>query len=134
MHRAFMGAWMVAGTGLALVLSGCTPSQQDDAARAADDFVAAVADGDPATACALLAPATVEELEQSSGAACADAVLEEASPAGDRVRVSTFGRMAQVHYADDVVFLSRFDAGWRVVAAGCLAQTGGPYSCGIEGR
>jgi hypothetical protein len=125
---------MMAGVVLALGLSGCSPSEQDDATRAADQFVAAVRDGDSQTACSLLAPATVEELEQSSGVACADVVLEEATVAGERVGVSTFGTMSQVRYADDVVFLSRFDTGWRVVAAGCLLRQDGPYSCGIEGR
>ena len=125
---------MVAGIVVALALSGCAPSEQDDATRAADQFVAAVRDGDSQKACSLLAPATVEELEQSSGGVCADAVLDEAAVAGERVSVKTFGTMSQVRYADDVVFLSRFDAGWRVLAAGCRARQGEPYSCGIEGR
>lgn len=129
-----MTAWMVGAAGLVLTLSGCTPSEQDDAAQAADDFVAAVTDEQAEAACALLAPATVEELEQSSGGRCAETVLEEAVAAGDRVEVSTFGTMSQVRYSDDVVFLARFDDGWRVVAAGCTARRGAPYSCGIEGR
>jgi hypothetical protein len=131
---ASTAASVVAGTTLVLLGSACTPSEQDAAAGAADDFVAAVADGDPERACSLLAPATVEELEQSAGADCAAVVLEEAQPAGERVRVSTFGTMSQVRYADDVLFLSRFDAGWRVVAAACDGQRGGLYSCEIEGR
>lgn len=114
-------------------LASCASSEHDDVARVADDFVAAVARGDSEEACGLLAPATVEELERSSGS-CADAVLDQARPAGPRERVSTFGSMSQVRYADDVLFLSRFEAGWRVVAAGCLGQRGAPYACGIEGR
>lgn len=124
----------VAGAGLVVLLSACTPAQQDDAIRTADDFVAAVADGDGRAACAQLAPVTVEELEQSSGSPCAKAVLGEATAAGERVEVNTFGTMSQVRYTDDVLFLSRFDDGWRIVAAGCVARRGGPYSCGIEGR
>jgi hypothetical protein len=132
--RAFGSASMAVGILVALALTACAPGEQDDAARAADDFVAAVGEGDAESACALLAPATVEELEQSSGAPCVESVLEEAEAAGDRVRESTFGAMSQVRYADDVLFLGHFDAGWLVVAAGCVEQRGGLYSCGIEGR
>ena len=129
-----MAAWIFGASGLVLALSGCTPSQQDDAARAADDFVAAVTDEQAEAACALLAPATVEELEQSSGGACAETVLDEAVAAGHRVGVSTFGTMSQVRYTGDVLFLARFDDGWRVVAAGCTERRDAPYSCEIEGR
>lgn len=119
---------------LALALTSCTSSEQDDATRAADGFVAAVSDGRADRACDLLAPVTRQELEQSAGAPCVDAVLEEATGGGRRLEVSTFGDMAQVRYAEDVLFLSRYAGGWRVVAAGCVAQLGAPYSCGIEGR
>jgi hypothetical protein len=125
---------VAAGLGLVALLSSCASSEQDGAVRAADDFVAAVSDGEAGEACALLAPETLEELEQSTGTPCAEAVLQEAEAAGDRVRVSTFGTMSQVRYADDVLFLTHFDAGWLVVAAGCVEQGDGLYSCGIEGR
>jgi len=117
-----------------LVLSACASSQQDDATRAADGFVAAVTDRQADRACALLAPVTREELERSSGGPCAEVVLQEAAEPGRRLGVSTFGDMAQVRYAEDVLFLSRYSEGWRVVAAGCVAQGDEPYSCGIEGR
>jgi hypothetical protein len=129
-----VGTRIVAALGLVMLLSACASSEKDDATRAADDFVSAVSDGDAGGACALLAPATREELEQSTGAPCVEAVLEEAKAAGDRVEVSTFGTMSQVRYADDVLFLTHFDAGWLVVAAGCTGQRDGLYSCGIEGR
>lgn len=125
---------VAAALGLVVLLSACTSSEQDAAARAADDFVTAVTDGEAGDACALLAPETLEELEQSIDAPCAEAVLQEAEAAGDRVGVSTFGTMSQVRYADDVLFVTHFDAGWLVVAAGCVEQGDGLYSCGIEGR
>ena len=76
--------WLVAVVAALTVvgLGGCASSEQDRARTAADDFVNAVHDGDGGAACAMLAPATVEELEQSSGSACADAVLEDAVEAG----------------------------------------------------
>jgi hypothetical protein len=122
---------------LLLGLTGCTSSEQGDATRAADVFVAAIADREADRACALLAPASREELEQTSGTPCPETVLDEAAQAaqaGRRLEVSTFGDMAQVRYAEDVVFLARHSGGWRVMAAGCVAQRGAPYSCGIEGR
>jgi hypothetical protein len=129
-----VGTRIVAGVGLVTLLAACAPTEEDAAVGAADDFVAAVSDGDAGEACALLAPASLEELEQSTGAPCVETVLGEAKAAGDRVEVSTFGTMSQVRYADDVLFLTRFDAGWLVVAAGCTGQRDGLYSCGIEGR
>ena len=115
-------------------LSGCASSEQDRARTAADDFVTAVHDGDGSAACAVLAPATVEELERSSGSACREAVLEEAVDAGPQADSSTFGSMAQVRYAEDVVFLAEFDDGWRVVAAACTPRRAAPYHCAIQGR
>ena len=78
------GRWLVAVVAVLSVLGlgGCASSEGDRARTAADDFVTAVHDGDGGAACAVLAPATVEELEQSSGSACADAVLEDAVEAG----------------------------------------------------
>jgi hypothetical protein len=117
-----------------LGMGGCASSEEDRARAAADDFVTAVHDEDGGRACALLAPATVEELEQSSGETCAKAVLEEGVDAGARKASSTFGSMSQVGYAEDVVFLAEFDDGWRVVAASCTPRRGGPYDCAIQGR
>ena len=127
--------WLVvAATTLTVVcLSGCGSTEQDRARAAADDFVTAVHDGDGDAACAVLAPATFEELEQSSGSTCAGAVIEDAVDAGPQAGSNTFGSMSQVRYANDVVFLAEFDDGWRVVAAACTPRIDGPYDCAIQG-
>ena len=91
---------------------------------------------DPAAACALLAPRTRESVEQD-GAPCAQALGDEDLPApGRRTAVTVAGHSAQVRYAGETVFLSLFDDGWRVTAAGCSRTSPDPavpYDCAVEG-
>jgi hypothetical protein len=117
---------------LALLLAGCAGSQDAAAGSAAQDLLDAVRDGDGAAACAALAAPTREELEQTSGKACPDAVLEEdlAEGNGD-ARVQVFDSMAQVRIGTETLFLSRFDGRWLVVAAACTAVPREPYDCSI---
>ena len=94
-----------------------------------------MADGDGAAACALLAPTTRSELEQSTGKECAVAILEEAPDAGgDGGDVQVFGVMAQVRWDGDTVFLTRMPDGWRVLAAGCVPRCEGAVRVRREGR
>lgn len=92
----------------------------------------------PARACELLAPATLETIA-SDGEQCADAVAE-AAPEGDLASgpepvVQTYGREAIVHWGAETLFLSLFDKGWLVSAAGCESRGEDlPYDCSIEGR
>lgn len=127
---------LVAGlvVGSAAVLSGCSGSQDRAAATAAEEFYAAVGSGDGSAACELLAPRAREELEQSSGMPCDRAVLEEGLPADGSVGTTeVYGTMARVDYGADTVFLSEFDAGWRVVASGCTFVADAlPYDCRVK--
>jgi hypothetical protein len=117
-----------------LLVSGCGSSGETAPARAADAFEAAVSAGDGAGACALLAAATRDELEQSSGQPCAEAVLDDASDGGRREGVERYGKAAQARYRGDVLFLTDGPQGWRVTAAGCRRTHGGaPYDCEISG-
>ena len=117
-----------------LPLSGCAGAQDDAAERAAEAFYAAVAAGEGAAACAALAAPTREELEQSSGKPCEQAVLEEDVPeVGGPVDVQVFGVMAEVTYEADRAFLSRYADGWRVVAAACRTDRSGRYDCLVKG-
>lgn len=119
---------------VAVSLTGCGGDQDGAVRDAARDFYAALADGDGATACTLLAPATRSSLEQSSSQECPEAVLAEHLPhVGGIDEVSSFGTMAQLKLDGDTVFLARFRSGWRVMAAGCAPQPVGPYDCRIEG-
>jgi hypothetical protein len=116
------------------VLAGCAGSQDDTVREVAEGFHDAVAAGDGAAACAVLAPTTRDELEQSTGKECRAAILEEDLPdvTGDG-DPDVFGSMAEVAYAGDTVFLTRLPDGWRVLAAGCTPQPVGPHECLVKG-
>ncbi len=125
----------VAGVAVAL-LTGCGATSGPAARATADQFTRAVADKDGAAACALLAPATRAELEQSAGSSCVSAIVEEnLQEAGVLETSATFGTMAQVSFGSDVVFLAEFPRGWRVTAAGCAPGTtpAKPYECQLSG-
>src|SRR5688500_4996563 len=72
---------------VATLAGGCASSREEAPSRTADRFETAVTDGDADAVCALLAAATVDELEQASGEPCRASVLEEVEPGGPRVGV-----------------------------------------------
>jgi hypothetical protein len=117
-----------------VLLAACSSPQQNDVEDTADRFEEAVGASNAPAACALLAPATREELEQSSGKPCDQAIMEEATPAGGRRGAEVFGSMGQVEFADDTVFLSQFDGRWLVVAASCTPGPHQVHDCKIQGR
>jgi hypothetical protein len=115
-----------------LALASCAGAEDEAATTAAEELQAAVGESDGQQACRLLAPAARTELEDSSGKPCADAVLsEQVGTSGTATGVDVFDTMAQVRFADDTVFLSRFDGAWLVVGAACTPQGERPYDCGI---
>lgn len=133
--RAAALAVAVAST---LALASCSSSQTTAAAQASGAFYRALAEGDGAAACAVLAARTRSEVEQSDQLPCDRAILEEDIPdlsddgSADPREVAAFGTSAQVRYADETTFLSRYVDGWRVVAAGCTRVPGGRYDCQVE--
>jgi hypothetical protein len=118
-----------------LVLTGCGGSGRAESARAsAEAFEQALSRGDGAAACDLLAPDTAQEVAESAGSSCASGILDEDLPDAAAVRASAvWGRSAQVRLAGDTLFLSRFDDGWKVLAAGCEPQPGQPHDCAVQG-
>jgi hypothetical protein len=116
-----------------LVLSGCGGAQDESVRSTVDRFYEALDADDGASACAVLAPRTRDELEQSAGKPCDDAILEEdlTVPAAIR-QVHSFGTAAQVQWTGETTFLSRFREGWRVVAAGCSPVPPDRYDCEME--
>jgi hypothetical protein len=119
---------------LVLAATGCANADDQVVARVAADFYAAVSSGDGTAACALLAPKTTSELEQSAGTPCAKAVLEEDIPrAGGARSAKVFGTMAQVDLGSDTAFLARFRDGWKVMAVGCTPVPRLPYDCAVSG-
>lgn len=118
------------------VASGCgtVTERRDDVRDTAAAFEQALGERAYDRMCALLAPATVEELEQSAGSPCAKAVSEDSPPPGGVVRrTDVYGNQARAVLSSDTLFLSRFAAGWKVVAAGCAPQPKEPYRCRIKG-
>ncbi|MEO7268766.1 MAG: hypothetical protein ABIW49_06125 [Knoellia sp.] len=121
-----------------VVVSGCAGRgsvEQDAVISAAGRFLES-ARTDPAAACDLLAPATLEELG-GDGETCTTGVADVAiAPmSGDVVDAQVFGRDAMVRAGEATLFLARFDEGWLVTAAGCTPRGNDlPYDCSIEGR
>ncbi|ANS70244.1 hypothetical protein SLINC_8020 [Streptomyces lincolnensis] len=130
----------VRGAAVAVVLAatvgacGTVSDRRDDVRDAATAFEQHLAEGAYDRLCAALAPGTVEELEQSAGSPCAKALGEEAPPRGGDLRVvDVYGDQARAVLATDTLFLSRFDSGWKIVAAGCTERPEQPYQCRIKG-
>jgi hypothetical protein len=117
----------------AIAVSGCAASTTPGSA-VASRFYRAVDAGHWGLACALLAPETKSQLEQSAGSACPDALSQEnlADPGPMRSSV-VFGTMTQTRFEQDTVFVARFRSGWKVMAAGCSPVPGHPYDCRLQG-
>ena len=118
----------------ALAVSGCG-GPDSAASRIATDFYEAVSDGDSRTACSLLAPQTRNELEQSTGQSCAEALPSELAEVADgSITTAAYGDGAIATRGGDTVFLVRFANGWRVTAAGCTRVADDkPYDCTVKG-
>jgi hypothetical protein len=118
-----------------LLASGCG-ARTTGPSRAALGFAQAVEAKQGDRACGLLAPATRSELESSEGKPCAEAVLAQSLPPSSAVReADTYGLQSRVVLDKDVVFVSRFSIGWRVVAAACEDRGKDlPYDCQISGE
>ena len=119
---------------LLLATSACGSSQDGRAHDVAVRFNSAVADRDGAVACGLLAPETLDEVEQSAQRPCPQGLFDEGlRGVRDPAEVRVFGTMAQVRYRSEAVFLTRFRDGWKVMAAGCTPAAAERYSCRIQG-
>jgi hypothetical protein len=128
-----LAATFLVAVAAALLLTGCGAT--DDSVKAvADHFREAVADGDAVGACRDLAEETRTTLEQQEGKPCAEVIGKQGlpQPAGDG-EVEVYGALAQVRLDGETIFLSRFDDGWRVIAAGCKPTAGDrPHDCTLE--
>ncbi|WP_234312250.1 hypothetical protein [Streptomyces griseus] len=121
----------------ALLLGGCGASaaREDGAAGAGRRFAAALSAADYRTGCALLAPGTREQVEEDGRTPCGTGLREAGLPTAVPVRgVTVRGQEAQLRMTGDTVFLSRFDTGWLVTAAGCEPRGGDEsYRCTVQG-
>ncbi|MFJ7905186.1 hypothetical protein ACIQ6V_32670 [Streptomyces sp. NPDC096198] len=117
-------------------LCGCGASEPrlDGARRAAAAFERALARADYDRACTLLAPQTRQQLEDDAAAACASALAHEELPASGAVReTQVYGRQALLRLTGDTLFLSQFEHGWKIAAAGCKPAADMPYRCSLKG-
>ena len=129
-------AWLLGLAAVTALVSGCGSLGPDTsgAAAAAQGFHRATANQDGASACETLSVRTARELEQSEGEPCEKAVLAVHVPDAVHVRdVQVWGARGLVVLDHDAVFVSQFDAGWRVVAAGCSPRKDRPYECTVKG-
>jgi len=120
------------------LISGCGSESASAPREAATRFAHSLSAQDGAAACRLLAPETKSQLEQAAGKKCPAAILDEDLPEADAIEdSSTFGTMAQVIFGGDVMFMTEFPSGWKVMAAGCSTapgqQPGQPYDCQVQG-
>ncbi|MGW6841243.1 hypothetical protein [Streptomyces sp. NPDC054958] len=126
---------LLAATAVA-VLCGCgAPAPRLDAARQAGTaFEQALSDADYARACALLAPQTRRQLEDDESKPCGLALQgQDLSTGGEVQGTQVYGRQALLRLHQDTLFLSQFDDGWKVVAAGCTPEAHKPYRCSLKG-
>ena len=125
-HRVRCGAAL----GLAaLLVSGCSSTQQPEVQRVAATFEDS--GGDAAARCDLLAPKALAALEKSESTNCADAVGQLPLDGGDVRSVQVWGGNAQVKLSGDTLFLTETHAGWKVTAAACTPKADAPYDCEV---
>jgi len=76
-----------------------------------------------------------EELEQSTGQSCAEALPSELGAVADgSITTAAYGDGAIATRGGDTAFLARFADGWRVTAAGCThIADDKPYECTVKG-
>ncbi|MFG3343102.1 hypothetical protein [Glycomyces sp. NPDC048151] len=114
--------------------AACGAGERESGASAvAAAFSAAIEERDAAAACALLAPETAAALVVSEGEACEASLKPEELPGGEVGEVQVWGDRAQVSTSGDVLFLVELEEGWKVAAAGCVAQGERPYQCEVGG-
>lgn len=114
--------------------AGCSSIPHTGAVETtARDFVNALRNGAPGTACKLLTDQARTSIAGALDVTCPHAVVHVVER-GDSVRgVQIWGDAAQVHIGSDVLFLRMISGHWRVSAAGCTKQLKGPYDCKIGG-
>ncbi|MFJ9825144.1 hypothetical protein ACIRSU_12295 [Streptomyces sp. NPDC101160] len=130
--RALTGALLAAA-----LLCGCGASaaREDGATDAGLKFAAALAAGDYRAGCELLAPGTRDQVEEEGKGPCGPALHSLGLPRPGAARdVQVYGRQALLRMERDTLFLSQFDRGWKVTAAGCVAGSEDePYQCSLKG-
>jgi hypothetical protein len=114
--------------------TGCVPAQTGAALQAADDFQSVVAAENWPAACDHLSEEARSGLELTTARTCADALSVLRLPGDPAREAQVWGRNALVDVGAGAVFLSQFEDGWRVIAAGCTSRGEDlPYECKVRG-
>jgi hypothetical protein len=117
----------------AVVAAGCaSQSTRDEASAAAGRFLDAVSRSDVRAACALLTPRTREDLVAAEGQPCVRALPTDRL-GGTVESTDTWSDEAVVNTDQGSLFLTEFDSGWLVSAAGCAPEDDAPYRCVVGG-
>lgn len=112
----------------AATLGGCASgTAQHEAATVAERFLAAAAHEDNDAACALLTPRTRADLSPCAQSLPADQLT------GTALHTDAWSDWAKVDTDDGTLFLTEFDSGWLVAAAGCQPNADAPYRCVVGG-
>ncbi len=82
--------------------------------------------------CALLADEARSSLEAASTSPCQQALAALALPGGAVRTVQVWADGAQARLDSGVLFLARYQEGWRMTGAGCEPRPGEPYDCPVE--
>jgi hypothetical protein len=125
---------MMAGT--SPVVSGCSALNPgtDAAVDTVQRFHDELAAGNTGQACGLLAPNTVQGVEEEEIGSCPVKLAQLSLPRSGVVTGSrAYGRSAQVLLQDDTVFLTRSGGEWKITAAGCTHRGERPYDCDVKG-
>lgn len=114
-------------------LAGCaSQSSEQDASQAAIRFLEAASNSDGAAACALLLPKTRDDLMVSEGQPCAESLPMDRIHGTVR-EASVWSDWAKVTTDQGALFLTEYESGWLVSAAGCESNGDAPYRCVVGG-
>ena len=112
-------------------------SAERDAEGVTSRFLEAVAAGDVAAACGLLTPRARDEVAVSEGSLCTESLPAERLAqelAGRAVTgVDVWSGWAKASTGSGALFLTEFDSGWLISAAGCTPHGDEPYRCVVGG-
>lgn len=116
-----------------MALAGCgTSASEQDASQVAGRFLELARNGDGAAACALLTPKTRGDLAASEGQSCADSLPMDRIK-GTAREALVWSDWARVSTDQGALFLTEFDSGWLISAAGCEPNGDAPYHCVVGG-
>lgn len=118
---------------VAALATGRGSGHEDAVLDVGDTHGQAVSSGEWASACALLAPTTRSELQQSAGKPCDQALREEEPPAvSGEPAGHVYGTQAQLRYDGETLLLSQYDGRWRSVATACQPRPRRPHDCPVK--